>query len=338
MKILKSHKFHIFLTGIVYICTAVIIIFNNCITEEQKDFYFKFYQATLPLGFSIIIYLLETIKDKKKDLLIVDKVNKDEANNLIQAYNTLYLKCIKRINFLASDFMTLELILNRLEVVVPFREIIEYWRSIAQTNPNASNDKLVRLNTQNKLEKIVETFYEKNEFIEEHEYITSITLPEQTKTCLDISDNLFTFQISSLSKSNDYIKKLNSITTNFFGDGSINYNLIKEYNESIKVYHSKFGNEIRNKTTDKNEVARLLNAIFVDFFNLFELTITELTLFEEFVENFTEIFQPTYEKFQKEITMGLNYKIVPKKLISDLPTNKYLIKENIINFYIERML
>ncbi|MCG6153112.1 hypothetical protein [Leptospira bandrabouensis] len=323
----------IFLISITYAIIAIFFISTPCLDGEEKTTYFSLLNATLPLGFSIIIFLLESNRDKKKDLENIRIRKIEEINKTINSYNTIILKSIKRINSLASEFVRFEEILKRFNNETHFKDLINYWRQSLLSNPDANNIPEVRELMEEKISIIAKNYLTNDFFKTELEYLSALYPIDLDKPSFDLADSLFVFQIREKIAIDKKLFKLFSITIDILGDGNLNRIIGKTYNNTIESYKSSYKSKTRAKEIDEQELTSLLCSLFIDQFNLIEKTVLELTVLLEFIDIFSKNFIQIYSKYKEEFGSDLAYMVNPKSFDREIPVNKYIRKETVDVYY-----
>lgn len=320
--------FRIFSILIISMIPIIMYFFSKEISEvfsKNELQIIDLIKVILPLIFSVIVLLINSLLNHKKEIKSNNELKKDTYNNEIKINNLLFLNTTKSFNYRVMYLRSLILVIERFREIEGFIKLEEYWQTKMKDNINVSNS----IEFRNKLRNFVlEIKQNTNKFQNMNEFLQYSKIEHKNSFLISYEEELFLFQfIKSLNFTNTEKNKL-SISSQVLADDYTNKTAISKFNNEIFTIKKSFESIDKNKDKYINNLYGVIIQLFFAIECLNRDIVPILNFLETFQREFKNYIDEKKKKFDNlDITMEVTQLTIPKDI------KKYLFESSTYKYF-----
>lgn len=319
----------IFISAIpLLILTSDILCYIFSIKKEDSV---EIAKAILPLIFSIIILLINSILTEIKDKIEIRKNKLIKYNKRIKIYNMLFLNS-KKMYHTKMRYLRQAIHIETFFFEIPeLKTIYSKWKKSLKDNLDGSNKDEIRKELREVLLSIINILFQSHKNLNFIELLGNSKIYLSNINLINDEQEVFMSQFAS-DKLNDSKEKtivhfLSEILSN---DGNA-YHTLEKYNNAV----DELKNILSIEATQKIYYDKTYGVV-IELLNLIENLILDLTTIEYGLNIFSKKYQEIYEIKKKEFpeidtAFFISEINIPSDVINYFDENAYLKKLGLIN-------
>ena len=293
---MKSIKF---LFVIITACIPLALVFFqeklSCIFSVSESHYFEIVKAILPLIFSIIVLLINSILTDRKDNREIRRNELIKNNKKVEKYNLLFLNSKKmyhsRIRYLRQSAGVVEHFFQIPELQKAYSD----WIESLKINVDGSNNDLIRNELREKLLTLVNRCCETTQNLNYFELLSNSKLYLLNSRTIDEDQEIFISQFANDDISDFLDKNIVLASAEILSYGGSSDHAIEQYNDSVDQLKTILSGETTSKVFYDKTYGVCINLLF-----LVECLITDLNILERGLRIFSEQYQGIYQSQKRE--------------------------------------
>ena len=299
---------------------------SELIKVEDKN-YFEFIKAILPLVFSIIVLLINSILTDKKDQEEKRKVELTKVNGKVKSYNLIFLHAQKMYHAKMRNLRQTIAVTEFFFQVPILQPYYQKWFNHVQYNLDGSNHDDLRVDMRKSMLDLVNHCCQTEEYLNYFEYLSNAEQYSLESRFLNEDQEIFISQFSN-DKIHDHIEKnMVLAASEILSHGGSSKYAIEQYNYNISEFKKVLSGPTTSKIFYDKAYGAVINLLFLSECLITDLSIIELSL-KVFSRKYNEFYQLNKIEFPE---IDSAFSIGKFEIPQDV--NKYFVSEAALRKY-----
>lgn len=260
----------------------------------NKTNYFEYLKSILPLVYSIIVLIINSMLSDNKDLRDIRKNELEKINKNVEKHNAICLNtksmCNAKFRYLAQAVSIAEFFFS----IPKLNSTYKKWLHKLQCNADGSNDVLIRGELRNILLNTVKTCCETGTNLNYFEYIANSKIHLLDSRQLSEPQEIFLTQFANDHITNTLDMNIIFAASEILSFGGASKFALEKYNVNIEIFKTALDKKISYKNFYDMSYDSCLNLLF-----LIECLCTDLSMLTKGLTLFSEKYHLEYSSLKE---------------------------------------